>query len=265
MQIKPKVKNSLDEVLELFEDPEQLPAAIAKTVFSDSNKPSSEWSTLNRLIMYAHDTVDARGYKQWQKVDRQVKKGSKAFYISAPMTTKVEEETESGETEEKIICYGFTGVPVFRLEDTKGEPLPEPEVSEDPPLKEIVEALGYELNYEFFDGNRGYTDPENREIKLSAEDKRTFYHELGHAIHDEITDGGLEYGQRSDQEIVAELTAATICNLYGFEGYLEHSYDYIKSYADGDPYQAAVEVIKDVEEVLDYLFNELTNKAKVTA
>jgi len=264
MKIKKKAKDSLDKVLELFEDPEQLPEAIAKTTFTDSNKPSSEWSHLNRLIMYANDTVDARGYKQWQKANRQVKKGANAFYITGPLTKTVEEENENGETEKKTILYGFRPIPVFALEDTEGEPLPEPDVEDEPPLADIVEALGYEINFEFFDGNRAYTDTENKEIKLSTEDERTFFHELGHAIHNEIVDGGLDGGQRADQEIVAELTAATICNLYGFEGYLEQSFDYIKSYSNGDVYEAALAYIKDVEEVIDYLFNELLEKEPAT-
>jgi hypothetical protein len=32
--------------------------------------------------------MDARGFRQWQKANRQVKKGAKAIYILAPMFFK---------------------------------------------------------------------------------------------------------------------------------------------------------------------------------
>jgi len=91
--------------------------------------------------MFMNDTEDARGFRQWQKVGRRVKKRAKAFYILTPVRKKVpvkvkrEEERvndngeiEVVEIEETILVdklVGFKPVPVFRYEDTEGEPLPE--------------------------------------------------------------------------------------------------------------------------------------------
>ena len=58
----------------------------------------------NRLLMMLAGTEDARGFRQWEKVGRMVKKGAKAFYILAPRIIKVkDEETE----EEKHVLAGF--------------------------------------------------------------------------------------------------------------------------------------------------------------
>jgi len=100
----------------------------------------------------AHDTEDARGFRQWQKIGRRVKKGAKAFYILAPIRKKVpvkirrevERINENGETEivevEETIyvdkLVGFKSIPVFRYEDTEGKPLPE-------------ENFNIEIPYEF--------------------------------------------------------------------------------------------------------------------
>ncbi len=39
--------------------------------------------------MLMNETEDARGFRQWEKVGRRVKKGAKAFYILAPVRKKV--------------------------------------------------------------------------------------------------------------------------------------------------------------------------------
>ena len=48
--------------------------------------PSDNWSLGNRALMMSANTADARGYNQWLSVGRQVRKGSKAIYIFAPLT-----------------------------------------------------------------------------------------------------------------------------------------------------------------------------------
>jgi antirestriction protein ArdC len=77
--------------------------------------------------MYLNETDDARGFRQWLQVGRHVKKGSKAFYIIGPVTKKITEKKslDSGEKvrEEKQIIAGFKAIPVFRIEDTEGEPI----------------------------------------------------------------------------------------------------------------------------------------------
>ena len=115
-----RIKQVLDHILKRFKSGD-IPAAVAYSMFpAADNIPSARWSLMNRILMFISGTADARGYKQWLSVNRYVKKGSKCFYILVPYIRKVEDE-ETGEEKETLL--GFMSRPVFRYEDTDGEPL----------------------------------------------------------------------------------------------------------------------------------------------
>ena len=112
-----KVKSVLNSVLERFETGD-IPEAIAYSMFPFPEVPSARWSLLNRTLQFLHGTFDARGIRQWNKVRRFVKKGSKAFYILVPYIKKVEDSEE-----DKQVLIGFGTKAVFPVEHTSGEPL----------------------------------------------------------------------------------------------------------------------------------------------
>jgi hypothetical protein len=120
-----QVKEAMDTLLKMFNEDNL--EKVAKAVFKGNEIPSDRWSFLNRILMYLNNTEDARGFRQWQEAGRFVKKGSKAFYIFAPMFKKFIEEKvlESGEIvkQEKQILTGFKGIPIFRFDDTDGAPV----------------------------------------------------------------------------------------------------------------------------------------------
>lgn len=113
-----KVKSVLNSILEKFQTGD-IPEAIAYSMFPFPDVPSSNWSLLNRTLMFLAGTMDARGYRQWQTVSRYVKKGSKALYIIVPYLKVIKDEWE----ERKFTLTGFGVKAVFRVEDTDGEPL----------------------------------------------------------------------------------------------------------------------------------------------
>ena len=120
-----KAQVQLDRLLEAFRTGE-VETAIAKTMIPrhpDDIRPCDAWSLSNRLMCWLSGTADARGYRQWQKTGRHVTKGSKAVYILAPNTKTITEE-ENGQEVKRQVVTGFRAVPVFRLEDTDGDPLP---------------------------------------------------------------------------------------------------------------------------------------------
>ena len=73
-----RVKTVLDSILERFQTGD-IPEAIAYSMFPFPDVPSSKWSLLNRTLMFMSGSMDARGYRQWQHVNRYVKKGSKSL------------------------------------------------------------------------------------------------------------------------------------------------------------------------------------------
>ena len=111
-----RVKQVLETILEKFKSGD-IPEVVAYSMFPISDIPSAKWSLLNRTLMFIAGTADARGYKQWLKVNRYVKKGSKALYILVPYIKK--EENDEGEEVERLV--GFLSRAVFRYEDTEGE------------------------------------------------------------------------------------------------------------------------------------------------
>ena len=94
-----RVKKVLDNILESFKN-KDIPQAVAYAQFPIPDIPSSKWSLLNQLIMRLSSTHDARGLKQWNAVNRYVKKGSSAIYILVPYIKKTKDENGDKEEEE---------------------------------------------------------------------------------------------------------------------------------------------------------------------
>lgn len=255
---KENADRALGRVLEMFESGD-LPEAIAQTVIHrlESDTPSAAWSLGNQLLMILAGTTDARGFRQWKAVGRSVKKGAKAFHILGPCKRTVTVENEDGEQETRTFIRGFVGIPVFRYEDTEGEPLERPDYTPAtmPPLVEVSERLGVSVDYApFADRYFGYYQPATKRIMLMTHDLRVYFHELAHAAH--ATFAELQGGQHARQEIIAELTASVLCELYGFDASHEHSYRYIESYSKGEnPGRAAMRVLADVQRCLDIILS----------
>ena len=69
------------------------------------------------------DATRVAGYKTWQSLGRQVKKGEKAIFIFAPRPYRVTTEDEQGE-EQTREGLTFRSVPVFDFSQTEGDPIP---------------------------------------------------------------------------------------------------------------------------------------------
>ena len=255
-----RVKETLNKILDCFKSGD-IPETVIYSMFPFSDAPSAKWSLLNRMLMFISGTMDARGYKQWQQVERYVKKGSKCLYILVPYINKVEDNGE-----EKKALIGFGTKAVFRVEDTEGEPL-EYEQIELPrfPLIERAKSWGINImavpgNYKYF----GSYSTARKEISLATKEECVFFHELAHCAHD-ILKGGLINAQNPLQEIVAELASQTLCRLVGKSGekYLGNSYRYISRYAEKinlSPLSASAKVLNEVEQVLNLILNGRNNE-----
>jgi hypothetical protein len=121
-------------------------------------------------------------------------------------------------------------VPVFRVEDTEGEPLDYQKIElPELPLMELAKEWGISIkaipgNYRYF----GYFSQDRREIALATEEESVFFHELSHAAHERIL-GEIKRGQDWRQEIVAELSASVLCKIVGKTSkHLGNSYRYIE-------------------------------------
>jgi hypothetical protein len=254
-----RVQEATASLLHMF-DTGDLPEKVAQTVIrrleTDTPAPSAKWSLGNQILMTLAGTVDARGFHQWHEVNRYVNKGAKAFYILAPIRIKKTEATSDGE-EEYFVTIGFKPIPVFRYEDTHGDPLPQPNYKPAvlPPLFNVAQKYGVPVKWtpatERF---RGVYNLHTKEITLCTHDVSVFFHELAHAVH--ATFRELKGGQNPDQEVVAETVSAVLCHMYGYDGYLWHCREYITYYAEAkDPGRAIMRVLGDVQKVLNLILD----------
>ena len=249
-----KVKQVLNVILDKFKSGD-IPDAVAISMYPIPDIPSAKWSLMNRTLMFISGTMDGRGYKQWQQVDRFVKKGSKAFHILVPFIKKQKDEQDV----DKEFLIGFGCRPIFRKEDTDGKEL-EYETIELPDLPLIERAEEWGISVRAIPGNyryRGYYSMERKEIALATPEEKVFFHELSHAGHEKVK-GSLTRGQDALQEIVAELSAAALCKLVGKQGNdtSGNSYRYIEKYAEKikmSPYKACLKVMSETEKVLNLI------------
>ena len=252
------IHDTVSSIIASFERGD-IPEAIAYSMFPIPNIPSTKWSLLNRTLMFLAGTQDARGFRQWKQIGRYVKKGAKSFRILVPCIVKTENE-ENGEVESSL--RGFMCKPVFRFEDTDGEALDYEKLQlPDFPLIERAEEWG--ISVKVIPGNHryyGYYSSNRKEIALVTPEESVFFHELAHVAHEKVN-GNLKAGQDPLQEIVAELSAATLCRMVGKkkEDSLGNSYRYIQRYASElnlAVNNACLKVMSETEKVLNTIIGD---------
>ena len=235
-----QAESAAQSILSAFESG-NLPKALAPVfVRRKDGVPCRAWSWSNQLIAALAGTSDARGYRQWQAVGRQVKKGSKSFPILCPCIGKrTEKDGETGQEKDVQFIYGFTSAPVFRLEDTEGDPLPppDPEVMawlESLPVVEVARSWG--LSVDAYNGaNASYYGyyKHGQGIALGVKDLSTWSHEMVHAADDRNLTITRAPGQQPDNEVVAELGGAILLEILGYETESDRGgcWEYVQRYA----------------------------------
>ena len=91
MKLSPKAQAALNQVISRLQAGDLSPVITIASIkrHPDDNMPSSNWTMSNLLLAYmTTGDLDARGYKQWQNVGRQVQKGERAGYILVPIVKK---------------------------------------------------------------------------------------------------------------------------------------------------------------------------------
>ena len=210
------------------------------------------YSALNLLLLFSQacnrglSPTLVAGYRGWQRLGRQVKKGEKALYIFAPNKRKVPVGPDvSAEDEIEETVVGYRLVSVFDLSQTFGDDLPvlpEPrlldiESSDAAVLLQSLEAFlvdrGFRVEYEELDEVNGFTDFENRLVQVrsdvsSGQRLKTLAHEAAHVIfHKE------QSVSRARAELEAESCAYVVCRALGFDS-SSYSFPYVARWSSGD-------------------------------
>jgi antirestriction protein ArdC len=207
------------------------------------------------IALQRPDATQVAGFRAWQQLGRQVRKGERSIRIMAPMAVK--ERDESGEeTGERVVF--FRSVPVFDVSQTEGEPLPEPPcepITGDSHARNIEQledharSLGFTVEHEALEHAGGYCDAKARRIVVSSNVEapnarvRILVHELAHA-HGV---GYADYG-REDAEVLVETAAVIVCGALGLDTSGE-SIPYIAGWGEANDLEAIGKHAATVDEI----------------
>ena len=184
------------------------------------------WRNTMLIAMQRPDATQVVGYRAWQKLDRQVRKGEKGITICAPCPWK--RETDDGDTEQGIF---FRGVCVFDIDQTDGPDLPEVDVptidtaSDDllANLRRVADHRGIAVTFAKLSGglfgvSKGgtvYVD----NTHPTGQQAKTLAHELAHeALHKSIEQRDtMPDKTRTVAELEAESVAYVVCTHFGLD------------------------------------------------
>jgi len=211
--------------------------------------------SLNNVLLIAAQRPDATrvaGYRAWQQLGRQVRKGEHGIAILAPCTYRTSSHDEDsnddrGDGEQRVL-RGFKVVHVFDIAQTEGDPLPSPPVQlldgETPAqlldrLRDLIVAAGYTFALGAMpaghEDSLGVSDHTARAVIVrddlpSAQRAKTAAHELAHVLLHPL---GSERPRREVCEIEAESVAYLVCGEAGLTTDA-YSLGYVATWAAGD-------------------------------
>jgi len=198
------------------------------------------YSPNNVALIHAQRSVATRvaGYRAWQTLGRQVKKGERGIRIVVPYRARVAPEEDGGQDVQIVTGWGIGYV--WDIAQTEGEPLAVPPIhgalTGDATVAAIVrEELtgwlrreGVTLVWQETGRANGYYLPRTREIAIHRDltgvrELKTLVHEAAHFAADHC--GGVRW---EDAETVAEGAAYTVLAHFGLDtsgysfGYVAH-------------------------------------------
>jgi len=225
------------------------------------------------ILSQRPDATRVAGYRTWQGLGRQVRKGEKGITIIAPMMLK--QEAEPGQDPEKVLR--FKAATVFDVSQTDGEELPKPAQMQGTPrdhlqrLERFIVDQGIVLELRMDIGQAAgismgghicirpeLTPPERFSVLV---------HELAHEMLHHGEHAGR--GDKQTRELEAEAVAYVVSTGIGLEPGTACS-DYIQSYGGDAEKLAAVldRVQKTAARILDAVLiptDEQTHEPEVVA
>lgn len=200
------------------------------------------------ILAQAPQATRVAGYRRWQTLGRQVRKGQPGIAILAPCVQRsrpVDDQEEVERPEVVRILRGFRVAHVWDVSQTDGDPLPDVTpvllAGEAPVgLWDSLAAQVAEVGYKLLRGEcgtaNGRTDYLTRTVTVrddvdDAQAAKTLVHELAHVwLHD--PEDGIHH--RGIAEVEAESVAYIVCHAAGLVSD-DYSLPYVAGWAGGDP------------------------------
>jgi hypothetical protein len=239
---------------------ERLHAQVAALITSDDWQAwlavaarFHRYSVNNLMLIYSQnpDATHVAGYRRWQSLGRNVRRGERGIRILAPCTQRrTTIDDDSGETRTRTVLRGFRVASVFDIAQTEGEPLPTialPTLVDGDAPAGLLECLVAEITSAGFayqrgplpsphDTANGLTDYTTRTVSVRQDlpdghAVKTTAHELAHVLlHGPDRTADMT---RGCVEVEAESVAYVVCNAWGLDpaGY---TFPYVAGWSRGD-------------------------------
>jgi len=181
------------------------------------------WGNSMLIMSQCPQATNVAGYRTWQSMKRQVRKGERGITIFAPCPFK--KERDDGKTDEGIF---FRAVHVFDVSQTDGEDLPQVEVPNIDvaadrllaSLSSVATQRGITLEFKSIDSG-AYGSSHNGRIEIdnthpTGQQAKTLAHELAHeALH--WNDKIRGTFTRNLAELEAESVAYVVCRHFALD------------------------------------------------
>jgi antirestriction protein ArdC len=228
------------------------------TAWLDMLAKFHSYSLNNVELIYwqSPEATQVAGYRTWQTMGRQVRKGEKAIRILAPMTAKNDDDV--------TVIIGFRFVNVFDIAQTDGDPLPDvvrildAGVDGYERLRTAFEAASpFTVTYGNAGGANGWCEPTTGTIMIGdslpqAQTLKTLAHEIAHA---RLHKAG--QGSQATREIEAEATAYTVCAHFGIDT-SDYSFGYMAGWGMGMDGDEIMGVVRSVQTEAKKMIDEIS-------
>ncbi len=183
------------------------------------------WRNSMLIAMQRPDATQVAGYRTWQSLGRQVRKGEHGIMIFAPCPYRKETEGDNGETDTLDGIF-FRAVHVFDVAQTDGPDLPTVDVptidkrADDllAMLQDVAVKRGIRVEFGKLDsGAFGVSKVETvgvDDTHATGQQAKTLAHELAHETLHQNVKGPFT---RSMAELEAESVAYVVCTHFGLD------------------------------------------------
>lgn len=208
--------------------------------------PRYSWGNVLLIYLACPQASHVAGYRTWQRLGRQVRRGAKAIHILAPI---VRPDPDDADGRQRVIA--FKTACVFDVSATEGRPVAEFAVVAGEPgvrlarLKDFVRQRGIALEYSDRTGGAEGMSLGGRIILKAGLAPATAFAALAHeAAHELLHHDESRPDSRMVRETEAEAVAFVVCQAIGLDTNSAAS-DYIQVYrGDKDTLLASLERIQ---------------------
>lgn len=220
------------------------------------------FSNVMLILMQCPDASHVAGYKKWQELGRNVRKGEKSIRILAPCPHKKKVENEDGE-ETEIHWTTYRPVSVFDISQTDGKELPEickrltGDVADYEALFEGLKKVAQvAVSFEDISGGANGYFSKDKGIVLNegmeqTQTVKTFVHEIAHSILHVDSDKS-----REQKEVEAESVAYVVCQALGIDS-TDYTFGYLAGWSNGDT-KLLKQRLNDIQKCADKIITALS-------